>query len=95
MYSHGMISIAFSKVASPDFASLVDKEQTAEGRFRGAHHRLAQHAEGVAFLHGERSEEGRLNEMFEPVLYTTKQRLNQASVFKAFQSFLFVEVPFM
>jgi hypothetical protein len=31
MYSHGILSIVFSKVASPDFARLIDLEQTAEG----------------------------------------------------------------
>ena len=53
MYSHGIVSIVFSKLASPDFALLQEKEQNAEGRFRQAHHRLAENAEAVAFLKGE------------------------------------------
>ena len=53
MYSHGIVSIVFSKLASPDFALLQEAEQNAEGRFRQAHHRLAENAEAVAFLNGE------------------------------------------
>jgi len=37
MYSHGILSIVFSKVASPDFARLIDVEQTAEGTFCHRH----------------------------------------------------------
>ena len=95
MYSHGIVSIVFSKLASPDFALLQENEQNAEGRFRQAHHRLAENAEAVAFLKGESFEEKTLGAAFEPVLATARRRMNQSAVFHAFQSFLFYRIPTM
>jgi len=93
LYSYAIIGYGCLRVVTPDFARLLDSQYNKEGAFRGAHERLRNHAESIAFFSGGEPEGHRITALYENLVSHLRRLINLRWKYGAADDFFAKQLP--